>query len=145
LAQESVNAVISKYTAEELLTKRSEVKAAIEALVKEQIGKYAVIVHDIALKDMQYSQEYSQAIERKQVAEQQAKQAEYVTQKAEQDAKAAIAKAQGEAESNKLKQKSLTSELLQYEAIQRWDGKLPTIMGGTGQGGMLFNIPAGGK
>ncbi len=130
LIQEAVNATISKYSAEEILTKRGEVKNDIETLVKERITKYGVIVHDISLKDMQYSPEYAQAIERKQIAEQKAKQAEYETQQAEQNAKAAVAKAKGEAESNRLKQLTLTPQLIQYEAVQRWDGKLPQFQGG---------------
>jgi prohibitin 1 len=130
LIQESVNATISKYSAEEILTKRGQVKADIEALVKERITKYGVIVHDISLKDMQYSAEYAQAIERKQIAEQKAKQAEYETQKAEHDAKAAVATAKGLAEANRMKQATITPQLIQYEAVQRWDGKLPQFHGG---------------
>ena len=129
LIQESVNATVSKYSAEEILTKRGQVKGDVEVLVKEKVTKYGVIVHDIALKDMQYSKEYSAAIERKQISEQAAKQAEYETQKLEQEAKGAIAKARGEAESNKLKQATLTPQLIQYEAIQKWNGVLPTFNG----------------
>lgn len=139
LIQESVNAVISKYSAEEILTKRGQVKADIETLVKERITKYGVIVHDISLKDMQYSKEYSAAIERKQIAEQAAKQSEYETQKAEQEAKAAIATAKGEAESNRMKQQTLTDQLIKYEMIQKWDGKLPTY-NGSGNSPFMFNL-----
>lgn len=129
LIQEAVNGTISKFNAEEILTKRSEVKAEIEKLIRERITKYGVIIHDIALKDMQYSKEYAQAIERKQVAEQAAKQAEYETLKAKQEALAAVETAKGEAQSNALKQSALTDKLIQYEAIQKWDGKLPQFSG----------------
>lgn len=130
LVQESISASVSKYSAEEILTKRGQLKADIETLVKEKVTKYGVIIHDISLKDLQYSNEYSQAIERKQIAEQKAKQAEYETQQAEQNAKAAVAKAKGEAEANRMKQQTLTPQLIQYEAVLRWDGKLPTYSGG---------------
>lgn len=132
LVQESINAVVSKYSAEEILTKRGALKTDIEALVKDKIVKYGVIVHDVSINDLQYSEEYSQAIERKQIAEQKAKQSEYETQEAVQMAKAAVAKAKGEADANQLKQQSLTPQLIQYEAIQRWNGSLPTMMGGNG-------------
>lgn len=143
LAMESVNATISKYNAEELLTRRQDVKQGIETLVRDQLAKYGVIVHDVAIQDLQYSREYSEAIERKQVAEQQAKQAEYVTQKAEQDAKAAIAKAKGEAEANRLLQLSITKEILLQAAIAKWKGDVPQVMGSGG--GMIFNIPMTNK
>ncbi len=141
LIQESVNATISKYSAEEILTKRGQVKSDIEVLVKERITKYGVIVHDISLKDMQYSNEYAQAIEKKQIAEQKAKQAEYETQQAVENAKASVAKAKGEAESNRMKQQTLTPQLIQYEAVLRWDGKLPTVQAGTGSMPFIGQLP----
>lgn len=132
LVQESINQNVSKYSAEEILTKRSALKADIEALVKEKVARYGVLVHDVSINDLQYSSEYSQAIERKQIAEQKAKQAEYETLQAKQNANAAIEVAKGLAEANRLKLQTLTPQLIQYEAIQKWDGKLSQFMGGSG-------------
>lgn len=57
-------------------------------------------------------------------------QAEIEVAKATGDAQAQLTVARAEAEANSLKQKTLTPELIQYEAIQHWDGKLPTMMSG---------------
>lgn len=141
IIHENINANISKFSAEELLTKRAELKANIEAVIREQLTRYNVLIHDVSIKDLQYSKEYSAAIERKQIAEQSAKQAEYETLKVTQDAKAAVAKAKGEAEANKMKQATLTKELIQYEAVLRWNGVLPTVTsGGSGVGGPFLNL-----
>lgn len=55
--------------------------------------------------------------------------AEKLVAKANGEAKAIVAKATAEATANSLKQKTLTRELIEYESVQRWDGKLPTMMG----------------
>lgn len=132
LIEESVNASISKYSAEEVLTKRQQLKKDIEDLVRAQVTKYGFIVHDVSIQDMQYSKEYADSIEAKQIAEQRAKQAEYETQRAVQDANAAVAKARGEAEANRLRLVSLTPQLLQLKAIEKWKGEVPQYMGGSG-------------
>lgn len=111
--QEAVNANISKFSAEEILTKREALKEAIDKVIKERATKYNVIVHDISIKDLQYSSEYAKAIEQKQIAEQEAKQAEYDAQKATQTAKAAVEIAKGQAESQRLLKSTITPELLQ--------------------------------
>lgn len=153
--RDAVNAVTSRFNAEELLTKRPEVKKEIEELVRERVKDYGVHVQDVSLTDLQYSKEYSAAIERKQVAEQAAKQAEYDTLKATQEAKSRIAEAEGqakatlakaraEAEANSLKLKTLTNELIQYEMVQRWNGQLPQVQSGSG-GTMMLNFTPNSK
>ena len=127
--QEAVNANVSKFSAEEILTKREQLKAAIDAVIKERATKYSIIVHDVSIKDLQYSPEYSRAIEQKQIAEQKAKQAEYDAVKAEKEATGAINTARGQAESQKLLRATITPELLQMKAIEKWDGKFPQVMG----------------
>jgi prohibitin 1 len=112
---------------------------------------YGLIIKDISLVDLDFTREFNHAVEAKQIAEQQAKQAEYVAQKATQDAKAAVEAAKGEAESRlvnaraqaeaqKLLKQTLTAELLQLEYLKKWDGVLPQVMSGTGNG-MILNLP----
>lgn len=141
LIHAAISAKVSKYSAEEVLTKREQLKMDIQNEIKSSLEKYPVIVHDVSIKDLQYSNEYARAIEQKQIAEQKAKQAEYETLKITQDAKSVVAQAEGaakasllkakaEAEANQLKLRTLTKELIQYEAIQRWNGQLPQVNGG---------------
>lgn len=140
--QEAVNANVSKFSAEEILTKREQLKEAIDKVIKDRATKYSIIVHDISIKDLQYSPEYAKAIEQKQIAEQKSKQAEYDAIKANKEADGAINTARGQAEAQKLLRANLTPEILQMRAIEKWDGSFPQVMGG--QGALPFvNIKAG--
>ena len=127
--QEAVNANVSKFSAEEILTKREQLKEAIDHVIKERAAKYSIIVHDISIKDLQYSPEYAKAIEQKQIAEQKSKQAEYDAIKANKEADGAINTARGQAESQKLLRANLTPEILQMRAIEKWNGAFPQYMG----------------
>jgi len=86
----------------------------------------------VSLVDFVFSPEFNKAIEAKQVAEQQAKQATFLVLKAAKEAEAEINKAKGQAEAQRLQQQTLTPILLQRQAIEKWDGKFPTVMGGSG-------------
>jgi hypothetical protein len=68
-------------------------------------------------------------VEAKQIAEQEAKRAGYVTLKAINEAEAKVNIAKGEAEAQRLLRDTLTPQLLQKQAIEKWDGKLPLIVG----------------
>ena len=127
--QEAVNANVSKFSAEEILTKREQLKEAIDKVIKERAAKYSIIVHDISIKDLQYSPEYAKAIEQKQIAEQKSKQAEYDAVKANKEADGAINTARGQAEAQKLLRANLTPEILQMRAIEKWNGAFPQVMG----------------
>jgi prohibitin 1 len=148
---EVLKAATAKMTAEEVLTKRMELKHNIDEMLIKRLTSYGLIIKDISLVDLDFTREFNHAVEAKQIAEQQAKQAEYVAQKATQDAKAAVEAAKGEAESRlvnaraqaeaqKLLKQTLTAELLQLEYLKKWDGVLPQVMSGTGNG-MILNLP----
>ena len=89
-----------------------------------------------------FSPEFSKAIEAKQIAEQYAKQAEFALKKATQDAQAQINRAKGQSESQRLHRQTLTPEILQQQAIEKWNGQFPTVMGGHGAL-TLINITPG--
>jgi len=138
---EVFKAASAKKNAEEIISKRVELTDDVVGMLRDRVGKYGITVRDVSLVDVQFSPEFNKAVEAKQVSEQQAKQAEYVAQKATADAKAAVNKAKGEAEAklaiataeaeaNRLKQKTLTPELIQYEMVMRWNGEPSLINGG---------------
>ena len=129
---EVLKAATAKRTAEEIITKRTELKDEIDNTLKKRLSPYGIIVDDVSLVNFTFSPEFAKAIESKQIAEQEAKQAEFVTLKAKQDADAAINRAKGQAESQRLVRETLTKELLQKLAIEKWDGRFPTVMGGSG-------------
>jgi len=129
---EVLKAATSKKTAEEIITKRTELKTEIDNSLKKRLEPYGVIVRDVSLINFGFSPEFSKAIESKQIAEQEAKQAEFTVQKATQDAQAEINRAKGHAEAQRLQRQTLTAEILQQQAIEKWNGQFPTVMGGGG-------------
>lgn len=127
--EEVLKAVIAEFTAEEIITKRGEVKAKVDAQLTSRLRTYHIAVDDISLVHVHFSNRFSDAVEAKQVAEQEAKRAEFIAKKALREAEARVNLAKGEAEAQRLLQESLTPELLQRQTIERWNGELPLIMG----------------
>lgn len=139
---EVLKAATAKKTAEEIITKRTELKQEIDNDLKTRLAAYGVIVDDVSLVDFAFSPEFSRAIEAKQIAEQEAKQAEFIAKRATQEAQAEINRAKGQAEAQKLLRLTLTPELLQKQAIEKWDGHFPTVMGGNGSLPLININPA---
>ncbi len=129
---EVLKAATAKKTAEEVITKRTELKEEIDNHLKNRLETYGIIIDDVSLVNFSFSPEFSKAIESKQIAEQEAKQAEFIAQKATQEAQADINRAKGQAEAQRLQRLTLTPDLLQKQAIEKWDGRFPTVMSGNG-------------
>jgi len=148
--QEALKASTAQFTAEELITRRPEVSAAIRNILEERLKMRGVIVESVSITDFDFSNEFSKAIEAKQVAEQDALraqnelrraqiEAQQVVAQAEANAKARLEVARAEAEALRLQRAVLTPELLQLRFIERWDGALPRVMGGCTP---LLTLPA---
>jgi len=129
---EVVKAATPKRTAEAILKNRAELKAEIDQNIAARLESYGVVVDDISLVNISFSPEFAKSIEAKQIAEQEAKQAEYIALKASQEAQAEVNRAKGQAESQRLLRETLTPEILQKEAIAKWDGKFPSVIAGGG-------------
>ncbi|BAY36829.1 band 7 protein [Nostoc sp. NIES-2111] len=127
--EEILKAVIAQYTAEEIITKRGEVKSNVDAAISTRLGSYHIAVDDISLVHVHFSERFGEAVEAKQIAEQEAKRAEFIALKAAKEAEAKVNIAKGEAEAYALLRNGLTPELLQKQAIEKWNGSLPLIIG----------------
>ncbi|WP_341530986.1 prohibitin family protein [Nostoc sp. UHCC 0302] len=130
--EEVLKAVMAKYTAEEIVTKRGEVKSAVDQALTTRLRSYHLAVDDISLVHVHFSEQFSEAVEAKQIAEQEAKRAEFLALKASKEAEAKVNLAKGEAEANSLLRDGLTPEILQRQAIEKWNGNLPLIVGNEG-------------
>ncbi len=122
--QESFKVAAARRTAEEAITKREELKQDFDLALSQRLAKYSIIVLDTSVVNLSFSQEFSRAVEDKQIAEQRAQRAVYVAQEAEQEAQAEINRAQGKAEAQRLLAETLKSAggqlVLQKEAIEAW-------------------------
>jgi regulator of protease activity HflC (stomatin/prohibitin superfamily) len=127
--EEALKAVIAVYTAEEIITKRGEVKAEVDDVLTARLATYHIAVDDISLVHVRFSERFRDAVEAKQVAEQEAKRAGFMVLKAARQAEAKVNLARGEAEAQRLLRETLTPDLIHKQAVEKWDGKLPLIMG----------------
>jgi regulator of protease activity HflC (stomatin/prohibitin superfamily) len=130
---ESIKAVTAQYKAEELITKRGEVSNKMQETLKEKIEAKGFNVIDFNIIDLDFSAEYNQAIEKKQVAEQQAQQAQYELEKARVENEKKIENAKADAEVMRQQNSQITNETLrlkelenQKALIDKWNGALPT-------------------
>lgn len=135
-AQEATKAVTAQYTAEELVTKRTEVNAKVRDQLETRLKRHGVIVDSLAAVNYDFSEVFDRAIEAKVEAEQKKLTAERDLERIKVEAEQALAKARGEADALKAKRLEITPDLLKLRqleneaaAIAKWDGKLPQVTG----------------
>ncbi len=131
--QNIFKATTAQYTAEQLITKREEVRANAEAALTTQLAVYHVIVENFNIVSFDFSQDFDAAIEAKQVAEQEVETAKQKLAQAQVDAQTAVAQAQGQADAQAALKNTgaLTPEYLEYLALTKWNGVLPSVVGGS--------------
>ncbi len=135
--QEVVKAITAKYNAVELITQREKVRDEIKALLKSRLLSYNIVVDDFSIVNFKFTQQFEQAIESKQTAEQLALKAQRDLERIKIEAEQKIATARAEAESLKLQKENVTPQLIRLrqieasiKAIEKWDGHLPKINSG---------------
>lgn len=135
--QEVIKAVCAKYTAEELIAKRGEVKSAIRTELADRLAVFNIKVIEVSVADFNFSNTFNDAIEAKQVAEQKVAQAKNELDRIKIENEQKISQAKAEAEGLKIQRQEITESLLklreienQRKAIEKWDGKLPGVTGG---------------
>ena len=148
---ESVKIVTAHYTAESLVEKRDELAAKIETLLAAKLKPYSIEVSGTSIENMDFTDAFTDAVEAKQVAQQNKLRAETEAEQKKVEATAAAdvrkleadaaayettTKASAEAEANQKIAASLTPELIEYLYAQNWNGELPKI---TGNGSTILN------
>ena len=151
---EVLKAVTAKYTAVELVSSRAEVSMLLDEGLNEKMNAYGIFINELNIINWDFSEEYINAVEAKQVAEQ-----NLIKTRTEQEQALVIANteaqkrviaaeaeaneikvlAEANAESNRILTESISELLIKYRTVAKWDGKLPTVMAGSDN--MLIDIP----
>ena len=151
---EVLKAVTAKYTAVELVSSRAEVSMLLDEGLNEKMNAYGIFINELNIINWDFSEEYINAVEAKQVAEQ-----NLIKTRTEQEQALVIANteaqkrviaaeaqaneikvlAEANAESNRILTESISDLLIKYQTVSKWDGKLPTVMSGSDN--MLIDIP----
>lgn len=116
----------AQYNAGELITNRAAVKKKAYEGLKSRLAKYDIVVEDFSITNFKFSDSFANAIEEKQVAQQDAERAKFRLEAAKTDSEAQKAQAE-----------TLSDAYLRKQAIEKWDGKMPQYVGGES----VFNIP----
>lgn len=123
----AVKNVIGKWEADNLIENRDLAAKDILISLSETLEKSFISVHNVMFEDINYSDNFENAIEEKVVAIQRAEEAKNKTLQIEEEAKQKVISAKAEAESMRIRSQALSQNqnLVSYEAVQKWDGKLP--------------------
>jgi regulator of protease activity HflC (stomatin/prohibitin superfamily) len=160
VVRNSLNEVASTYVVEDIYgEKKAEFLSKVQAKIEQKLSSVGVSVQQfgfigaprvptvIATAITAKAQAIQQAERaRNELATTQAEAAKKIAE-AEGDAKSLVTRAQGEADANRIRQNSLTPQLLELRRIEnnramidKWNGQLPTVQTGQG-GGMILQLP----
>ncbi|MEI7527478.1 MAG: prohibitin family protein [Elusimicrobiota bacterium] len=134
--QEIFKSIAAKFSAERIIADRNILVEELNTVAKEKLMKQEIIVTDISVVDLDFTEQFLKAVEDKQVADQQAQMSGKLVEKAKRDAEQQIAKSHGEAEALRMQREQVTPALIelrkvdaQLKAIEKWNGVLPGYVG----------------
>jgi len=130
--QESVKATTATFNAEQLVTERPKVKDAIERAIQGRLRSRGIIVEAVSITNFSFAAEFTRAVEMKVKATQDALRARNDLVRVKTEAEQKISRAMAEAESLKIQSKQVTPIMIELRAVEKWDGKLPSTMCGSG-------------
>lgn len=144
IVNEKTKAVMSEHNANNIISDRAAMSPAVEESIRKAVGdKYYVDIVSVSITNIDFSDAFESAVEEKMIAEQKQLKTQYDNEtkvsQAEAESKAKILKAEGEAKANELLEKSLTDKILQEMYLEKWDGKLPTVVS---DGNTMFQVPS---
>lgn len=130
--QESVKAATARFTADELITKRAEVKIAMREELQQREAMRFFVVEDVSIVSFSFSASFNDAIEKKVKAEQDALASKNKLEQTKYEAEQRVVEAEAEAEAIRIQAAAVTSQggedYVQLQAIKKWNGTLPQYM-----------------
>lgn len=130
----SLKDAVGRYIADQLVSSREEVAKTVSGELAESLSHRKVFLTNLAITNLDFDDAYEKAVEEKVVAIQKAAEAKNKTVQVEEEKLQTIKRAEAEAESIKIRAQALekNGKLVELEAVQRWDGKLPQYILGNG-------------
>jgi prohibitin 2 len=128
----TIKTVTGQWEAVNIVENREKARTAIEAQLTKFFENKYISIDNIEITNIDYDDAFEKAVEDKVVAVQRAVEAQNKTKQIEEESKQRVIAAKAEAESMKIRAQALTQNrsLVQYEAVQKWNGILPSYMMG---------------
>ena len=151
---ESVKVATARYTAEDLVGMRDSLALEIESILNGKLSVYNIELVGTSIENMDFTDVFTNAVEAKQVAQQNKLRAQTEAEQRVIESQAAaeirqieadavayevLARAEAEAEANRKIAESLTDNLIEYTYASNWDGQLPRIMYGNEEGSIIVS------
>lgn len=152
IANEVMKATIAQYNAEQLLTMREQVSKDIREGIVQRATQFHIIMDDVSITHLTYGKEFANAIEQKQVAQQQAEMQKFIVERAEQERQATVIRSEGEAEAARMISEALREHGSGLIEVRRIDAakdiaeslaKSPNVMYLPNGQQMLLNVGGG--
>lgn len=123
-----------KWEAIDIISHREDVRMEVEAALKTSLAERGIIVEGFQMTDVAFTQAFDKAVEAKVIAIQNADQAKNTTVQVREQANQRVIAADADAKAMQIKSAALSQNqnLVAYEAVQKWNGELPTYMLGNG-------------
>ncbi|KAK4057009.1 Prohibitin-1, subunit of the prohibitin complex (Phb1p-Phb2p) [Microbotryomycetes sp. JL221] len=144
IGNEVLKATVAQFDAAELITQREVVSSRIREDLLKRASEFNIVLEDVSITHMTFGKEFTQAVEQKQIAQQEAERAKFIVERSEQERQAAVVRAEGEAEAATIISRALNKAgegLVQFRRIEASKDIAHTLS----QGKNVTYLPGGGN
>lgn len=139
--------IAGQFNAVDMIIQREKLQNDLSKRITEELGKNFINVSKLSITGLGLNNQFTEAVNQKVIAVQEAERAKNVTQRIEEEAKQKVIAAEAEAKAMRIKSEALkqNSNLVEFNAVEKWDGKLPVYMMGNGTLPFINLTPKGEK
>ncbi|KAJ3569277.1 hypothetical protein NP233_g5156 [Leucocoprinus birnbaumii] len=151
IGNEVLKSIVAQFDAAELITQREVVSSRIRADLLQRAGEFNIKLEDVSITHLTFGKEFTQAVEAKQIAQQDAERAKFIVEKAEQERQAAVIRAEGEAEAAATISRALDKAGDAFVALRKIEASKAIVQSLSGNpnvtyipsssGNVLLNVP----
>ncbi|KAH8100577.1 band 7 family-domain-containing protein [Cristinia sonorae] len=151
VGNEVLKSIVAQFDAAELITQREVVSSRIREDLLQRAGEFNITLEDVSITHLTFGKEFTQAVEAKQIAQQDAERAKFIVEKAEQERQAAVIRAEGEAEAAATISAALNKAGEAFVALRKIEASKAIVQSlsnnpnvayiPSGGGNVLLNVP----